>query len=286
MHYQKHNNLGRNGSDARVSFLCAILPLLAAAPLTAAQSLDAGDVVIRHGLAGEIESGAQAEGGVEWGRRVFPGRLDLGQFANLADDPGFDSFSGAFPTGSVIGLDILAGLRLWNGEDFDSIDPDYAMSVTKGSLVITTPAADERVPGFGFGSADANGRFHHHVRFFLDPFDAVTDVPGLWMLTLELWSTNAAVLPSEPVYLVFASGSEAVEQQADAIAWVETNLVGGPCSPADLAEPEGILDLSDITAFASAFLVQDAAADLVEPFGVFDLSDITAFVTAFTAGCP
>lgn len=286
MIYQKHNGKKRHGFTACETVGLAIFPVLVLSAPAAAQSIHTGDVVIRHGVAGEIEIGGQVDGGVEWGRRVFPGRLDLGQFANLADDPGFDSFSGAFPSGSVIGLDILAGLRVWDGDGFDEIDPSYAMSVSKGNSVITTPASDERVPGFTFGSADTNGRFHHHVRFFLDPFDPVTDVPGLWLLTLELWSTNAAVLPSEPLHLVFASGAEAAGQQADAIAWVEANMVGGPCSPADLAEPEGVLDLNDITAFASAFLVQDAAADLAEPTGVFDLNDITAFVAAFTAGCP
>ncbi len=58
------------------------------------------------------------------------------------------------------------------------------------------------------------------------------------------------------------------------------------CNDADLAEPFGVLDLSDITAFIGAFTQADPAADLAAPFGVFDLADITAFVGAFTAGCP
>ncbi len=58
------------------------------------------------------------------------------------------------------------------------------------------------------------------------------------------------------------------------------------CNAADLAEPFGVLDLADITAFVSAFTTADPAADIAEPFGVFDLADITAFVGAFTGGCP
>ncbi|MBZ0172491.1 MAG: hypothetical protein K8E66_08950, partial [Phycisphaerales bacterium] len=57
-----------------------------------------------------------------------------------------------------------------------------------------------------------------------------------------------------------------------------------PC-PADLAEPFGILDLADITAFVTGFQVEDPAVDFAEPFGVFDLADITAFVASFAAGC-
>lgn len=59
-----------------------------------------------------------------------------------------------------------------------------------------------------------------------------------------------------------------------------------PCSPADLAEPFGLLDLADIIDFISAFYAQDLAADLAEPFGLLDLSDVVAFVTSFNAGCP
>ena len=58
------------------------------------------------------------------------------------------------------------------------------------------------------------------------------------------------------------------------------------CNAADLAEPFGLLDLADITAFVSAFLAQEPPADLADPVGLFDLADITAFVSAFGAGCP
>ena len=61
---------------------------------------------------------------------------------------------------------------------------------------------------------------------------------------------------------------------------------GGPCNPADLAEPFGVLDLADISAFVGGFVALDPASDLAPPFGVFDLSDVVAFVGAFTAGCP
>lgn len=58
------------------------------------------------------------------------------------------------------------------------------------------------------------------------------------------------------------------------------------CSIADIASPFGLLDLSDITAFVSAFLAQQPPADLAPPAGLFDLSDLTAFIQAFLAGCP
>jgi len=56
--------------------------------------------------------------------------------------------------------------------------------------------------------------------------------------------------------------------------------------PADLADPFGFLDLSDVDAFIGAFQMSDPIADLVEPFGFFDLSDVDAFIGSFLAGCP
>lgn len=231
---------------------------------------------------GHIEAGV----GGEAGHLVAEGRLDEASFPNLADEPGFDSEIGAFPPGSGIGFDLHAALRVWDGDDFETIEPVYAMSVTKGDDLVTTPAVDDDVPGFVFGSADAGGRFHHHLRFFLDPYDAVNQVEGLWLLQFELWSTNPTIEPSEPLFVVFAAGTDAVNQQEDAVAWVEEHLIGGGCNPADLSEPHGLLDLADITVFISAFSAGEHDADLAEPHGTFDLADITAFVAAFTEGCP
>ena len=59
----------------------------------------------------------------------------------------------------------------------------------------------------------------------------------------------------------------------------------GPCNPADLADPRGVLDLADISAFVTAFVGGQMDADL-DSNGVLDLADISLFITAFTAGCP
>ena len=67
--------------------------------------------------------------------------------------------------------------------------------------------------------------------------------------------------------------------------WPGVSSGPSACNAADLAEPFGVLDLSDISVFISGFLAQDPVADLA-PDGIFDLSDISAFVGAFTAGCP
>ncbi len=66
----------------------------------------------------------------------------------------------------------------------------------------------------------------------------------------------------------------------------EVLVAGGGCSPADLAEPFGSLDFSDVAAFLGAFGAMEPAADLAAPIGSFDFSDVAAFLAAFGAGCP
>lgn len=56
--------------------------------------------------------------------------------------------------------------------------------------------------------------------------------------------------------------------------------------PADLAEPFGQLDFSDVIAFLVAFSAMDPQVDCAEPFGVWDFSDVIEFVTLFAQGCP
>ncbi len=68
--------------------------------------------------------------------------------------------------------------------------------------------------------------------------------------------------------------------------WFTEGAAPQPCSGADLAEPFGSLDFSDVTAFLTAFGAMDPAADLAEPVGQFDFSDVVAFLGLFGAGCP
>ncbi len=58
------------------------------------------------------------------------------------------------------------------------------------------------------------------------------------------------------------------------------------CNAADLAEPYGSLDFSDVIAFLTAFGTMGADADIAEPFGQWDFSDVIGFLGAFGGGCP
>ncbi|MEM9373720.1 MAG: GC-type dockerin domain-anchored protein [Planctomycetota bacterium] len=55
---------------------------------------------------------------------------------------------------------------------------------------------------------------------------------------------------------------------------------------ADFAEPFGLLNFFDISAFIGAYQAGDPAADLAEPFGAFNFFDVSAYIGLFNAGCP
>jgi len=59
----------------------------------------------------------------------------------------------------------------------------------------------------------------------------------------------------------------------------------GPCNPADIAQPFGLLDGADVNAFISAFGISGSLADLNND-GTVDGADVNAFISAFGAGCP
>jgi len=66
------------------------------------------------------------------------------------------------------------------------------------------------------------------------------------------------------------------------IDWVR--VVPDIC-PADVAEPLGQLNFTDIIAFLNAFNAMEPLADIALPFGQWDFSDISAYLVFFADGC-
>ena len=79
---------------------------------------------------------------------------------------------------------------------------------------------------------------------------------------------------------LFAQGSSPVFYDDLVLMPVQTHCA------ADLAEPFGSLDFSDVVAFLVAFGALEPSADLAEPFGQWDFSDVAAYLAAFGEGCP
>ncbi len=86
--------------------------------------------------------------------------------------------------------------------------------------------------------------------------------------------------------LIGASMDDEHEDNAGAAYLFDVAPEPAGCNAADLAEPLGDLDFSDVLAFLTGFASMDSGADLAPPLGVFDFSDVLAFLTAFGAGCP
>lgn len=57
------------------------------------------------------------------------------------------------------------------------------------------------------------------------------------------------------------------------------------CNPADLADPCGVLNFFDVSAFLVAYNAQDPIADF-NADGMVNFFDVSAFLTAFNNGCP
>ena len=72
---------------------------------------------------------------------------------------------------------------------------------------------------------------------------------------------------------------------ADNLAiWSPDHVTGG-CDEADLAEPFGVHNFFDVSAFLALFIAENPDADLTGD-GIFNFFDIQAYITAFVDGCP
>ncbi len=206
--------------------------------------------------------------------RVFD--ATLGEVApNFTSDPGFDSSPATFPVGSRTGFNLLDALRVWGGSDFNSVSPS-TMSVSFATLYRESPPSQQVVNGFTL-AVGSNGQWHRHLEYeLLAPADI-----GIYLLQMQLYSTAAAIAPSEPIWIVFNQGasSEEVERAKE---WVRsTYLNQNPC-PADF-NADGGVDGSDVEAFFLAWAAAEPSADVNLDGGV-DGQDVEAFFTAWARG--
>ena len=193
-----------------------------------------------------------------------------------------------------LNLDTL-GYHVWS---FDIAD-DGTMWIGSGIGLFHYDPATGLYDTYDLSNSPLPSDDIHHVEVapdgavWISMFDGTFPYPGgvaqlkdgVW----SVWSQGSSPLPhnqhqdleSHPIpggyEMWIATASEAM-----AVITVET----GVACPADLAEPFGQLDFSDVAAFLTAFGAMAPEADLSEPLGQWDFSDVAAFLTAFGAGCP
>lgn len=200
---------------------------LAAATAAPALAQHAGDVWLEvidnrivTGLIDENEVPAVITSDV----RVFGS--DFGEvLPDWSDEPGFDNEPGTFLFGSSLGFNIRAALRSWNGSDFSTIPTErIAVDFPTAPGPVLTPLTDLFTPGFTI-PVDSDDSWHRHLEFELQSPAAA----GVYLLELELFSTDSSILPSLPFWLVFNQGMDEEDHDA-AIEWVEQNLVPAPAA--------------------------------------------------------
>jgi hypothetical protein len=164
----------------------------------------------------------------------------------FASDPGFNTAGGSnLPAGSQLRFNFLdatqfglsSNLSYWNGVgtvSFGTPPTAETLRLNLGGQNRTAGAAIGEIAGFSLATAGANGSVHVHINSFLqgsdgnsDPADGNNPANGVYLLPLELASSEIALADSLPLFLVYNNGLDEAAHDA-AIEWVETNLVPIP----------------------------------------------------------
>lgn len=224
--------------------------ILAAAASTHAHAQHAGDIglIVTDARIATAEIGAEGLGPA---RRAFS--APLGETAPwFSDEPGFDGEAGTFAPGTRVGFRFAAPLLAWDGTTFVPTDPAGSaagerMRVSYVTLGATTGSAS--APGFDL-AVQADGGWHRHLAFTLlaAPGAAEPDA-GVYLLTLEMTSTDPAVAASEPFVIVFNGGAD---DATFAAAFAAAEAALQPPCPADITGDRTV-DGADLGALLGAW---------------------------------
>jgi hypothetical protein len=171
-------------------------------------------------------------------------------------------------------------------------DSIIEFSVSPGGVFETVSAPEPPVNAWHF-AAGVFDRDAGMLRLFVDPTDAGADAelavdpvgPIGTNIDFSIGSLNRT--PVGVVTEHFHGLIDEVRLYRVALTGEQVLALATPPAPclADLAPPQGLLDLADVLAFISAFQSGEPAADLSGPCGTFDLADVNAFVNEFLLGC-
>ena len=189
----------RVGSTVRI--VLAALGLFIGPAVAAAHH--EGDIALDN-IGGKIAIGTWGTGGILVPQSVFESRFnDTGVDPNWSNEPGFDSEQGTWAYPSTISFNILDSLRVWDGSDFDTVATQQ-VEIAYSSHNAYTPLTPSVVSGFGIG-VDSYGAWHRHLAFELMDSGVAPGAfaaDGIYLLKLELLSSDPQVAKSEPFYMV------------------------------------------------------------------------------------
>jgi hypothetical protein len=130
--------------------------------------------------------------------------------------------AGEFPDSELV-FDFASPVQRWDGSTFVGAPQTYTLEF--GPLSATSPLSGS-APGFGIGVGPAG--FDEHYDFYLN--DPET---GVYLLALDLSSSDSGIGAARTTYLVFNNGEDEMVHDA-AIAYVEDVIVPAPASLAVL----------------------------------------------------
>jgi len=226
--------------------LAAALGAIGAGP-DAALAQHRGDIFLQV-VDGRIETGrVEEDESITSPVVAFAGLFGDSGCHPFTDNPGFDSFVGTFEVGTRIGWNALDGWRVWNGKD--GFEPTGGEFLEISFLAQSVEVRDDPVEGFSI-AVQPDGGFHKHVDFCMSACpNGCTPPPdhddGVYLLNLELFSTDPGVGGSEAFWIVF-NYHDTEERFQSAFAWAEENLPAPPCRGD--SDGSGAVDFDDLLA--------------------------------------
>jgi hypothetical protein len=255
---------------------------LACAAHAAAQH--AGDInpSIQTGLGGiqKIRTNRLTEGGaIEPNAFVFESDFGDSGFPEFTTNPGFDAFPGTFQPGTRVGFNAPMGLYLWNASALEPVD---TARLYVSFLTLETTIGPEPTAGFDL-AVQSNGGWHRHFSFEIDDLVTQLPEPGVYVLPMQLYSTDKMVLTSDPFWMVF-NYLASQEDQSTVSNWIEQNLVPPPCT-ADL-DFDGVVSATDLSGILGSWgTVESNGLGDLDRDGEVGPSDIAILLGAWGA-CP
>lgn len=203
----------------------AAITTIAALAIAGASQAHEGDVGLKivdgRIVTGIVEDGPMGEFVVP-GQRVFAGEMFEFGGRIYADGPGLFAAAGEFPQSDLV-FDFASPVQRWDGSAFVSAIQTYTLEF--GPLSATSPLAGS-ARGFGIGVGPAG--FDEHYDFYLNDPEV-----GVYLLALDLSSSDAGIGAARTTYLVFNNGEDESVHDA-AIHYVEDVIVPAPASLAVL----------------------------------------------------
>jgi len=209
-----------------------IVIALTLALATPALAQHAGDIGLEV-TAGRIETREISSAGYGAPRRVFGGTFGDTGVPWFTGNPGFDAAAGTFAAGTRVGFRLAGPVLAWDGAGFVPTSPEGPLAGERLQvrfLTLSVTSGDGPVEGFTL-AVQPDGGWHRHLSMTLlaAPGAQVPDA-GVYLVPLELTSTDPAVAASEPAWLVLDGGAPASDYAA-AFAHAESTIDGDACAP-------------------------------------------------------